>query len=52
MLLLVLNETIDQLGMANGVCSYGHVPRSEKSNGLRRALKLNVTERMGDGKGC
>ena len=35
-LMLDLNETIDQLAMANSVCWYGHVLRREDGHVLRR----------------
>ena len=37
MFVLGLNETIDQLVMANSVCWYGHVLRREDGLVLRRA---------------
>ena len=40
MLMFSLNETIDQLAMANSVDWYGHVLRKEDSHVLRRALHL------------
>ena len=39
---LMLNETIDQLAMANSVCWYGHVLRREDGHVLRRALDFEV----------
>ena len=38
MLLLGLDETIDQLAIANSVCLYGHVLTREDYNVLRSAL--------------
>ena len=38
MCMLGLNETIDQLAMANSVNWYGHVQRRENGHVLRRAL--------------
>ena len=38
MLMLGLNEAMDQLGMVNSVCCYGHVLRRGDGHGLRRAL--------------
>ena len=35
MFMLYLNETIDQLAMANSVCWYGHVLRKEDSHVFR-----------------
>ena len=40
--MLGLNETIDQLAMANGVHWYGHVLRREDGHVLRRALDFEV----------
>ena len=40
--MLGLNETIDQLAMANSVCWYGHVLRREDGYILRRALDFEV----------
>ena len=42
MFMLGLNETIDQLLMANSVRLYGHVLRREDGHVLRRALELEV----------
>ena len=42
MLMLDLNETIDQLAMANSVCWNGHVLRREDGRVFRRALDLEV----------
>ena len=41
-LMLGLNETIDQLAMANSVCWYGYVLRREDGHVLRRALDFEV----------
>ena len=40
--MLGLNETVDQLAMANGVHWYGHVLRREDGHVLRRALDFEV----------
>ena len=42
MFMLGLNETIDQLAMANSVCWHGHVLRREDGHILRRALDFEV----------
>ena len=42
MFMLGLNETIDQLVMANRVRWYGHVLRKEDGHALRRALDFEV----------
>ena len=42
MLMLGLNETMDQLALANSVCWYGHVLRREDGHVLRRALIFEV----------
>ena len=42
MWMLGLNETIDQLAMANIVCWYGQVLRKEDGHVLRRALDFEV----------
>ena len=42
MLMLGLNETIDQLVMANSVHLYGHVLRRDDGHVLRRALGFEV----------
>ena len=42
MLMLCLNETMDQLAMANSVRWYGHVLRREDGDVLRRALEFEV----------
>ena len=41
-MMLDLNETIDQLAMANSVRWYGHVLRREDGHVLRRALDFEV----------
>ena len=41
-IMLGLNETIDQLAMANSVRWYGHVLRREDGHVLRRALDFEV----------
>ena len=40
--MLGLNETMDQLAMANNVHWYGHVLRREDGHVLRRALDFEV----------
>ena len=42
MLMLGLNQTIDQLAMANSVRLYGHVFKRENSHVLRSALDFEV----------
>ena len=42
MLMLGLNETVDQLSMANSVRWYGHMLRIECGHVLRRALDFEV----------
>ena len=42
MLMLGMNETIDQMSMANSVCWCGHVLRRDDGHVLRRALDLEV----------
>ena len=42
MMMMGLNETIEQLPMANSVCWHGHVLRTEDGHALRRALKFEV----------
>ena len=42
MFMLGLNETMDQLAMANSVCWYGRVLRREDGHVLRRALDFEV----------
>ena len=41
-LMLSLNEIINQLTIAHGVCWYGHVLRRENGHVLRRALHFEV----------
>ena len=45
--MLGLNETIDQLDMANSVRWYGHVLRREDSHVLRRSLDFEVKGKKG-----
>ena len=40
--MLGLNETVDQLAMANSVLWYGYVLRREEGHVLRRALDFEV----------
>ena len=42
MFVMGLNETMDQLAMANSVCWYGHVLKREDGHILRRALYYKV----------
>ena len=42
MYMLGLNETIDQLAMANSVCWYCHLLRREDGHVLRRAFDFEV----------
>ena len=42
MFMLCLNETINQLAMANSIRRYGHVLRREDGHVLRRALDFEV----------
>ena len=42
MFILQLNETIDQLAIANSVCWYGHMLRREDGHVSRRALDIEV----------
>ena len=42
MFILGLNETIDQLAVANSVRWHGHVLRKEEGHVLRRALYFDV----------
>ena len=42
MLILVLNETIDQVAMAYSVHCYGHVLRREQCHVLGRALDFEI----------
>ena len=48
--MLGLNETIDQLAMANSVRWYGHVLRREDGNVLRRALDFEVEGQLVNGR--
>ena len=55
MLTLGLNQTIDQLAMANSVLWYGHVLRREDGHALRRVLEREAEEDMeevGRGRKC
>ena len=47
MFMLGLNETMDQLAMANSVCWYGHVLRREYGHVLRWTLYFEVKGRKG-----
>ena len=49
-LMLGLNETIDQLAIANSVHWYGHVLRREDDYVLRRALEFEVEGQRKKGK--
>ena len=42
MFMLGVNETMDQLAVANSICWYGHVLRREDGHVLRRALDFEV----------
>ena len=42
MFMLGLNETMDQLAMANSVCWYGYVLRREDDHVLRSGLDFEV----------
>ena len=42
MLMFSLNETIDQLAMANGTCWHGHAFRKKDGHVLKRALEIVV----------
>ena len=42
MFMLCVNETIDQLAMANRVCWYDHVLRREEGQVLRRTQDFEV----------
>ena len=42
MFMLGLNETIDQLAMANCVQWHGHVLGKEDGDALRRALNIDI----------
>ena len=44
--MLGLNETIDELAMANRLCWYDHVLRREDGKVLRRALDFEVEDEM------
>ena len=48
--MLGLNETIDQLAIANSVRWYGHVLRREDGHVLRRALDFVVVGQRKKGK--
>ena len=48
-LMLGLNETIDQLAMANSVCWYGHVLSRVDGHILRRVLDFEVEGQMRKG---
>ena len=50
MLMLGLNETTDQLAMANSVCWYGHVLRREDSHDMRRALDFEAKGQRKNGR--
>ena len=50
MLMLCLNETIDQLAMANSVHWYGHVLRREDGHVLRRTLDFEVVDQRKKGR--
>ena len=49
-LMLILDETIDQLATANSVCWYGHVLRREDGHVLIRALYFEVEGQREKGK--
>ena len=49
-LLLSLNETIDQLAMADSVCWYGYVLRRVRGHVLRRALDFEVEGQRKNGR--
>ena len=49
-LMLGLNETIDQLAVANCVCWYCHVLRREVGHVLRRALDFEVEGQRKNGR--
>ena len=52
MVMLGLEETIDKMAKANGVCWYGHVLRREEDDILKRALCIKVEgQRRGDSRG-
>ena len=48
--MLGLNETIDQLAMANNVHWYGHVLRREDGHVLRMALDFEVEDQRKKGR--
>ena len=48
--MLGMNETVDQLAMANSVCWYGHVLRTEDGHVLRTALDFEVGGRREKGR--
>ena len=48
--MLGLNETIDQLAMANSVRWYGHVLRREDCHVLRMALDFEVEDQRKTGR--
>ena len=50
MLVLGLNETIDQLAMANSVSWYGNVLRREDGHVLKRALDFEVVGQLKKGR--
>ena len=50
LLMLGLNETIDQLAIANSVQWHGHVLRREDCHMLRRALDIQVECQMKKGR--
>ena len=50
MLMLGMNETIDQLTMANGVNWYDHLLRREDGHVLRRALDFEFEGQMKKGR--
>ena len=51
MIMLGLNETIDQLAVANSGCWYGHVLTREDGHVLRWALHFEDKERKGGERG-
>ena len=50
MLMLGLNETIDQLAMANSVCRHGNMLRREDGHVSRRALSFEVEGQRKNGR--
>ena len=42
MMMLCLNDTIDQLTVANSACWYGHVLRRKNGHVMRRTLDFEV----------